>query len=79
MMETARISETSVDIDLTSLQYMPEDSELQNIFCILQFLYHYKVRGAPKVTVPRGPGGSYAALVIGIDLCETQFELFSNY
>jgi len=28
MMEAARISETSVDIDLTTRQYIPEDSEL---------------------------------------------------
>jgi hypothetical protein len=28
MMEAARTSETSVDIDLTTRQYIPEDSEL---------------------------------------------------
>jgi hypothetical protein len=28
MMEAARTSETSVDIDLTTWQYIPEDSEL---------------------------------------------------
>jgi hypothetical protein len=29
MMEAARTSETSVDIQLRTLQYIPEDSELQ--------------------------------------------------
>jgi hypothetical protein len=29
MMEAARTSETSVDIQLRTRQYMPEDSELQ--------------------------------------------------
>jgi hypothetical protein len=28
MMEAARTSETSVDIDLTTRQYIPDDSEL---------------------------------------------------
>jgi hypothetical protein len=30
MMEAARTSETSVDIQLRTRQYIPEDSELQN-------------------------------------------------
>jgi hypothetical protein len=30
MMEAARTSETSVDIDLRTWQYIPEDSELQD-------------------------------------------------
>jgi hypothetical protein len=30
MMEAARTSETSVDIQLRTLQYIPEDSEEQN-------------------------------------------------
>jgi hypothetical protein len=31
MMEAARTSETSVDIQLRTRQYIPEDSELQNV------------------------------------------------
>jgi hypothetical protein len=31
-MEAARTSETSVDIDLTTQQYIPEDSELRYIY-----------------------------------------------
>jgi hypothetical protein len=37
MMKAARTSETSVDIDLTTEQYIPEDSELQtnnNFICM---------------------------------------------
>jgi hypothetical protein len=34
MMETARISETSVDIQLRTLQYNPEDSELHLLRCL---------------------------------------------
>jgi hypothetical protein len=34
MMEAARISETSVDIQLRTRQYIPEDSELQTYMCI---------------------------------------------
>jgi hypothetical protein len=32
MMEAARTSETSVDIDLTTRLYIPEESKLQNIY-----------------------------------------------
>jgi hypothetical protein len=39
MMEAARISETSVDIDLTTRQYISEDSEL-----------HTRRRENPKLT-----------------------------
>jgi hypothetical protein len=31
-MEAARTSETSVDIDLRTRHYIPEDSELQHVF-----------------------------------------------
>jgi hypothetical protein len=33
MMEAARTSETSVDIQLRTRQYIPEDSEFQEITC----------------------------------------------
>jgi hypothetical protein len=33
MMEAARTSETSVDIQLRTRQYIPEDSELQKTLC----------------------------------------------
>jgi hypothetical protein len=33
MMEAARTSETSVDIQLRTRQYIPEDSELQPNYC----------------------------------------------
>jgi hypothetical protein len=39
MMEAARISETSVDICLTTRQYIPEDSELHNILIVSITLY----------------------------------------
>jgi hypothetical protein len=42
MMEAARTSETSVDIDLTKCQYIAEDSELQKLYTFSLFLnYRY--------------------------------------
>jgi hypothetical protein len=40
MMEAARTSETSVDIQLRTWQYIPEDSELQCKLCCSIFLSH---------------------------------------
>jgi hypothetical protein len=37
MMEAARTSETSVDIYLTTRQYIPEDSELQMLYLLFRF------------------------------------------
>jgi hypothetical protein len=42
MMETARTSETSVDIDLTTRQYIPEDSKLRLVpFVPVGYFYSY--------------------------------------
>jgi hypothetical protein len=38
MMEAARTSETSVDIHLGTRQYIPEDSELHNLYTCLKKL-----------------------------------------
>jgi hypothetical protein len=35
IMEAARTSETSVDIDLTTWQYIPEDSQLHSVYTLL--------------------------------------------
>jgi hypothetical protein len=35
MMEAARTSETSVDMQLRTRQYIPEESELQGTYCSL--------------------------------------------
>jgi hypothetical protein len=46
MLEAARTSETSVDIDLTTWQYIPEDSEVLSN----RSLFYYK--GNSKSNVP---------------------------
>jgi hypothetical protein len=38
MMEAARTSQTSVDIDLTTWQYIPEDSELHSLVMFIRVL-----------------------------------------
>jgi hypothetical protein len=44
MMEAARNSETSVDIQLRTRQYIPEDSELQSVCCCQQQWNKYRAR-----------------------------------
>jgi hypothetical protein len=45
MMEAARTSETSIDIDLSTRQYIPEDSELYTELLIMNAGGTYLPRG----------------------------------
>jgi len=50
MMEAARTSETSVDIQLRTRQYIPEDSELHNAELLIvevaaTYIYHSAFKG----------------------------------
>jgi hypothetical protein len=62
MMEAARTSETSVDIDLTTRQYVPEDSELQDrmhLQNVLRLLCVQTGSGAHAASCSMGTGGPF--------------------
>jgi hypothetical protein len=60
MMEAASTSETSVDIQLRTRQYIPEDSELGSLFCLSttrnalsNYLYGFTYRSEKFVRLAR--------------------------
>jgi hypothetical protein len=77
MMEVARTCETSVDIYLTTWQYIPEDSELCNLICLLLFftLFPFSIYLLHQLVVIRNVASDCRRVALVIILTRAGLDL----